>query len=633
MTGTVGTKPADGDITIEINSTETLSYGTRYKMALRLTADQQGNRAWTQGYQADPNAAAARQLVTDKRDWSGGFGAYLHNPEIPNRYATSVSVDCSVPRTAILGPLRHEAPETTGSEAFASVIHSACEFTVSGTTYLFICSDRYIYKLVNWSTTPTFTRVADLGSGKTSYSMVVFKDVMYIAVTGANKYKYTTDGSSFNDNTGASGNGRYATRFAVINAVLHKMYGQLHSTCDNDADAKAGVWTSESTIGNSTVQEILGLHDSVVVAEEDGYYNLDYGGNIHDIRPELKVLQDVDNGQRARVWHEKAFIPLLGGRLDMWPGDAPAQAVDPQLQQDYPLELPVVAEYSSVAGWVRALATHPEYLYASVQRQAPANDNHRILKLNEDYGSLIWHLMAEQESDEQGLMWVTGGSTSGPVLWVGQGAKSDFNYHPAYYILPKGRNPLQDSRCDFADSGTLYEPWDNGGYPSDYKLSNYLEVWCVIPTGGGITVSVIGDDGTEGITDSALADGYNRVNYSTGWYQKKRRVEFAFTTSDNDVTPQVTHWRDFCEVQFACRSEISCVIDVQSSASKGLYTAEEVNTFMLDLAKTTHPITVVDMWGVNWTMRPVRPYPQAKAGQYDDRKWNQAVQLAMLEEP
>ncbi len=617
-------------INITIPAAQSLTYGSKREMGFLLAKDQQGRFLYHRGVEST-GMPGEREATVIKEDWSGGLGAYMHDSQRPNRYGMAVSVDCSVPGKVMLGPKRYQVEEKAGSAAFADVVEANAEFSIGGTAYLFIGSGRYFYRLDTWSTTPVFTQVDDIGVASESKSFTVFQERLLAAIEGTNNYRYTADGTTWAANGGA-GNARYANRFAVVNNVLHKMRGQELASCFSAADAQAGTWTVQATIGDVCyLHEILGMDGSIVVAQEDGIYSIDaFKGWPEDLWPELKAIRHVDNGQRSRVWDNMLWYPTVGAKLfAIGPGGR--LFMEPQLQQERELELSNT-NYSNLAGPVRALGISDRALFASVQRISPSNSNHRMLKLVKDsQNRYVWHNVAELEYAQQGNVWVTSGSTGGgPVVWSAQGVA--YNYHPAYWILPKGNDPLQDDRCRFEANGTLYEPWYDMGYPSYKKHWTFIDLWCVKPATATITLKAVDEYGNIGINSVALTDGWNRVAFAAGFVGRWVRFEYAFTTSAAASTPQLQKYQIHAQVLFPVRYLVDATLDLQEAANKGRDSLKEVINFLRDLNIVERPVTLTDYHGIDYSVMPVVSGIEEIGPSYDNMNWKTQVRVRLREE-
>jgi hypothetical protein len=625
---TVTTMPTGNAIfKLEMNALETPAYGVKKSIGIVVANTKEGAPRYSiSGLQQE------QEVVLEKSDWSGGLGAYLHNPNQPNRYGMAITADCTVKGKMMLGPYRYEVGPGSGDAAFASTCKAATEFPVATVPTLFIGNGRYFYKLAGWGSSPYFDQVHDLGSATESYNFTQYQSYLFAAVEGAVGYRYTTDGASWTTSNLGS-NGLYANRFAVVNGALHKMRGQQHAVVTAVAAAlNAGSnWSTESLLGDICwMHEILGANNSIVICQEDGIYTIDGFGTVVDLFPELKTVRNVDNGQRSRVFMNDVYYPTAHGQL-WWLSSSREKPRDrhPATVVEKPLELDT-DEYASLAGPIRALAIHPKWLYAVVQRIAPAGENHRLCRMQVVNGNVVWHNVAELEYQEQGIAFVTSGATSGPVLWVSQG--EDFNYKLAYYILPKGDDPTLDNRCRFESNGAVYEPWWDGSLSTWDKRHTILRVRAVVPTANtSITVNLIDDEGNEGITDAPVVDGYSEIAVADNFDPKRSRLTWGLYSTDPTHTPWVEWYQLKAIARSPVRRQFNMVIDMDKSQLAG-FSPKEVHDFWLALQYVQYPVTLTDHWNHTFKVMPKNNASSEAPSSHDANQWHEGASLVLIEE-
>ncbi len=638
------------DIAIEIDEAESLQYGSIRKLGFILQRDENNQalyrRFFDRSFQSSKTSSGEafaimpddREHVTDKDSWYGGLGAYNTEPSQPNRYAIGVNVDTSFPKQVILGPKKYTAGIGADQTAFLAVITAAVEFKL----YLYVGAGNEIYKLSggNWNTPGGlyFTKVYEHGTGSVVFSDLRVHDNILYAAAGANgAYVYSTDGATWKVSDRAS-NDKYADQFLVLNEMLHRIRRpNLHSSSVDGknysvADPDGGtVWSSESEIGDTagTIQATVALDDNILFARDDGVFNLDSGGNVRAIYPELQTLTDSGNGRQAFVWHKKLFYPTFGGHLISFDMRNVYDAA-PMLQSEKTLELSR-EEYANFAGKTRALTGTQDYLFTEIQRitGTAVNTGYRILKMHEEGGDFLWHQVVELETALSDKLWITHACSDGPVLWAAQGLAD--GYRPAYYILPLGRDPLEDARCRFTTDGVLYEPWDDAGYANIPKRWHYLEVWCSLPAGTVMRVNAFGDDGSTGIDNFLLSRGKNTIYFKKGFVPTRCRLEFALESGFATITPVLLRYMVHSQVLFQKRVVIMATLDIQNTITHGLATIVGANAFVRDLINVMRPVTVTDMFSSEYIMMPMLPRPDSIQVANDGGRWTQTIELEFLE--
>ena len=489
----------------------------------------------------------ASSVLTYKNNWADGYGAYLHDRNNPARYVTGDGVDCSSPYKVILSPKQNLLTTGTSTTPFCFGEHR-----VSGTTSFYIggngSGNRKIFRLKTWSTTPAVDTVYDVAGTGQFWSIQSFGGYIFAAGT---PYVYSASGdlAGWTAST-LAGDWDDATYLLALRDTLHKLYGTgaaSHAQVSAVAAAlNAGAgWSSADALNDGTipVHGLAGFSDGIAFFTERGPVQMDYAGNIVPLNQEMVGTTPVNSGYGADVWRGRIYFPTEPSALYVFGHDIGMVNVTPGAQQQRRLESPVDTLYSNMVGRIHWVKQTHHALYALMA----TNDSLklRLLKCVETEGRHVWHTSTLFVWTEYGSF-VPGysqDSTSGPVLWTSYGSTSKV----AYVILPTVADPEQDSRCTYETTGTLYEPWDDGGAPDKLKLWDKVMYWSIQPTSTTLKLKVVADNGQTILPQQAVEEGYHSVRLPPGAFYRRIRVEWELGTTVATSTPVLNAYALFGE--------------------------------------------------------------------------------------
>lgn len=489
------------------------------------------------------------KMLSWKQDWSQGFGAYLHNPQSPNRYAVGNNVDASNPHKVILAPLENSLALGTNNIGLCFGEHRN-----GGTTKLYIggtTSTREVYRLINWATTPDIEVVLASGTGGTPVSIVSFGGYIFVG-SAPYAYSQTGDNNGWTDST-LTGDGDEATHLLALSGTLHKLYGTAaanHAQVSAIAAALNGGagWSSADAIGDGTLN-VAGMrrfNDGLAFLTERGPVQFDYAGNVVPIALELMEMaasgSGASQGGGADVWRGRLYWPQLYGGVYALAPSIGTVDVTPALQQQRRLESPVATSTANIDGVVYWVQPTSHALYAFMRSQTDAT--YRLLKCIEIEGRHIWHTSTVVSAFTGALAHgISYESTSGPVIWMAHGTTT-----VNYIIIPTFADPEQDSRSTYATSGTLYDPWDEGGAPGKLKLWDKIWYNITTPTSTTMKVKVVADNGQTILPQQAIEAGYHTIALPAGSLYRKIRLEWELGTSAAGSTPVLNAYGLFGEI-------------------------------------------------------------------------------------
>jgi hypothetical protein len=652
--------PQNAHLALKFEDEETLPSNILREMGFKLV-EREGAPAWRSyddasraivelvnrnGFNIDPQTL---EIQKEKNAWDGAFGAYYEPPR-GNRLAFTVNVDHRK-RHPTLSPRQYTAGLGSGQAAMPARISAAVEYR--GVLFVTIAGTR-VYKMENWSGsgegTAYFTLVFTHSNGSCVFrDLVVHDDVLYAAAGETAVYAYSADGGTTWVESNRAGSLANAEQFMVLNDLLHKTrMPNLHYQTTSGINGGAA-WSSADAIGetgdSSTGSfEMVGLSNNTVFNKEEGIFNLDGDGNTTDLLPGLQKKRDRGNGWHAYVWSgDKLLYPTNYGLLYMIQGGR-FYHVAPALSQERALEVGSVGRF---IGRVRAMVDDTQYLYAEIQK--PADNTHRIVCLEQVGDELVWRSLLDLSTTTSDEMWITSQSTSGPILWAS--SATDLGFRAAYWTLPAGPDPLQDTRMRYASSGSLYEPWLDLGCPNTPKL--WFEVTitgAANGSGGSITMVLEADDGTTysrtlSVTSTPTPQS---ILIPKQFIQRRVRFRWDFATTTAATTPILINYTVRAQPNPEPIRIFEFTVDATATGGAFGYTQRQIRNFLDHVRKAVYPLHLYTIMHPNivsntgaedleevWSVMPFPPPPMEQAIRHDStgngRRWDTAWTLTLIE--
>lgn len=664
------------------------------------------------GFPMDPNTL---EIVFEKHDWSGPFGAYEETPGA-GRPAFTEGVDTRRKR-AILSPLMAAvgfatATSTaisfsatgntiTGTGLFSNV-RAGDAITITGSTggtndglkrvvsagansitttesittqsagpsvtvavtvgtctgaaeyngsfYIQTSSNSgytndvpKTYVLSGWGSSPVFV-LSNLANttgypNATSGDMFVFGAYLYALIISKGLTHF--NGTNWVDG-GSTGLGTsLADGLTKINNTLHRFKRpNLHSAATSAAADPT--WASDDYIGDSStnISLMLSLANSLLFAKEDGVLSYDRGNNISDIFPELKALKYTDNGKGSVVWHGGLYYPLSTSGLYVIKQGL-VSAATPALWQEGQMELvPSGSEKPTFSHRIYRMVGDPTYLYAMLMS---TDGESRLMTAEETSSGLVWRTLSRTSvgGSGPGMMALSSIATSGPVLWFST------PYAINYYIIASGPDPLQDSRCTFASTGKIYEPWLTCGCPEVEKEWAWLElvVGQKSADSGYVTfqVDAYTEDGdqiisAQTVTFTASKQIRKFIQFTNATVSKRTsyRVRLVLTmgNSNSAHTPFPISYKVHARAKPVPRNRYVMTVNTPASShAYGLATQAQARTFINRMRSAILPMVLTDVNGISHTVIPITATIQeAMLSKDDSGRYSSAWQLSFLEE-
>lgn len=392
------------------------------------------------------------------RTWHRGYGDERQLQE--GRYHYALNADARFPAQILPGPYVHLiAPPTLPVGVTADPITAI--FEQDG--FLFVLAGRYCYYLDG----ADLEIANDFGAGETALSATVFGGNAYIGMGYTEPFWERASGPNPAAGWTQAGAGLYIGYSA---SFKDRMWASVSESTVRAvaADPMTGAdWTAEYAIGDAThtITSLAELNDMLYVGKTDGLYALDQEGQGKQLTPELKGAISANNCVNMVGWQGMLWVPHVRGLFQYQSMGAQGYQVAPGTPGAF------VPDANPVRGRITALAGDNRWLYATLYTQG---GNSYLLAgrraFQDEPELLTWHPLAALSSTWCRTMKLSGLWTS-PRLLFGAGTSL------AYIVLPQdGENPLQDSNCRYATSGSIYFPAHDCYAPSTWKVWKSIEV-------------------------------------------------------------------------------------------------------------------------------------------------------------
>lgn len=479
--------------------------------------------------------------------------------------------------------------------------------------------------------------------GATLEQLAVHNGYIFV-LAGAARYCYSASGAinAWTRSTlAASGAGSYAHRFVVVKGILHKMYKanehyQMSAVTEEPINGGTA-WTGPDYIGDTraNIVELLGLQNNVVFCREDSVISMDGNGNISDLFPELRQYTFTSNGLYSAVWNSNTlFYVMATADIYMLRGGEPRVQMTPNLQVERPMEQ-ISSEAVNFSGRIYGLTGIPQYLFAVM---APGGSSPRLLMLeNDPRQGLIWRTLTDYTSSNNGVLWSTAISTTGPVLW----AQMSDPYKPSYWILPLAAGSLQDSRSRYATPGYIYEPWLDFGCPDVEKLWSRIEVICkgTSATLAAMTVTGYNAAGTSILsktptmgTAPTYSDNAFTADSAGAYITRRCRLLWTFSNTDASHTPELLFYRIRARALPTPRRVWEFIVDIpQIAVTHGMAAQEQARAFLHAIRSSRRPMTFTDIFGIDWTVIPYAEHPGETASANRVSRWDETYVIRLAE--
>jgi hypothetical protein len=621
------TDTKSGHVRLKFDPNEGLPAGVPREMGFRLIEQRDGSYAYRafddasrhlvsqvqrEGFDIDPQTL---KITYVKNDWSGGFGAHRQRVG-DNRPAFTRGVDHSH-KHPILAPREYTMGVDAAQDALPERVTAFIEFDGTGSVLTYVAIyGRKVYKVDNWGTLGEayLTEVFEHSDGAAILrDFVVYKDTLYVAAGPTAAYAYTTDGAAWTESNRV-GDDAKADGWFVINNILHKnnVPNAHYQTTDGRNGATA--WQGVDEIGDSSgdIQQMVGIDSNLYFAKDEGFGSLSRSANIDDLFPELQKVRNVGNGWHSFVWHKGMFYPTFFGGLYVFKEGRP-YSVAPAHQIERTLETNP-AYHGIFVGRIRAMTGSTDQLYAEMIRAS--DSRHRILMLQENAGGpppfgYVWRTLMDLDTDVSDELFISSGSTSGPILMATMEAYR--NYFIAYWTLPAGPDPLQDSRMRYTPSGVLYDPWLDMGCPTTPKRWDSVEIEAYAPSSTTIDVKAIGGDGSIGMNQTiTVGPGTTTgiLRFVKGFFAKRARFEYTLRTDDATETPALISVRI---IAFALPPPVRMwefsADAAGAGATWGAATQKAIRSFLDEMRQAQYPLLWTDLFQREWPVISIPPPP------------------------
>lgn len=225
-------------------------------------------------------------------------------------------------------------------------------------------------------------------------------------------------------------------------------------------------WTSNGPIvgdPGTAITRLGAMGGMLYVGKTDGLHGVDASEIAPLLTPELRAYPHVYNCYGMTAWHGMWFVPHLRGLLtyrDLGESGFLLADASPGRETD---------DLSPVRGIITAMAGDDHWLYAALYNSEQAVSyiiaGRAALGQQElETGNMVWHPLARLVGTQCMAMHLCGLYTN-PRLVFGHDADVD------YITLPRsGDNPVSDSNCRYATSGSLYLSAHSWEAPATIKV-------------------------------------------------------------------------------------------------------------------------------------------------------------------
>lgn len=416
---------------------------------------------------AEPTASEARysnqpaiiEIPMVFRSTHSGYGDEVVRGE--NRYHYAVNADGRFPNLVLPGP-------------------AVTSITVNGSAnvngffeqdgMLFCLAGRYCVQL---ESDDTVTTAKDFGSGKAATDAAVYNGTAYIGM-GTSEGFWQRESNADPTLTWTQASGLYIGYLCVFKDRIWASSSNYRVRSVATAPLTANNWhpttaangypIGESTRDITSMAELGGL---LHIGKSDGLYVLDESGVAQAVTPELKAVISGNNCQRMRAWHGSLWVPHIRGLLNYKNLGASGFLVTPATPGSF------AGADNPIHGRVTALAGDNRWLYVALY--VPGGDTYLLagreaFENEPGLGPIVWHPLVKLASTQVDAMHISGLWTN-PRLYFGRGA------NVGYIVLPRnGENPVQDTNCTYATSGSFYYSGHSWYAPTTYKVWKQIEI-------------------------------------------------------------------------------------------------------------------------------------------------------------
>jgi len=460
-------------------------------------------------------------------NWIDGHGQYEVNPISSQNgtntaYLEGQSIDTTQDGVVFLGPLI-----TTVGTVDAAVV-GFYWYKAQSKWMCWSATNAYVY-----STTWTVTTTAL--SGVTA--MAEYDGVLYAAMGASTLYYYSTTGTTWTqtDLTDGYANGfLVAPNTAGTQNVLWKFKtpNEISNTTNGKTVAASGVQWETATFVGDTSHNItnISLHNNkILIGKGDNLFELDSGGGVHPLRPDLKTNASTNNFKYVCEWQTSTYHSEErgGGEISAYDTYNPV----------WPLQ---DAQNIGKIGDTVGIASDKNWLYWGVKEPT----NYIIYKGRETVSGnrLIWQWCSWifLSTSVCGAIAVCQHSTTDRRLWFGYGTTNT-----GYVILSD--DPLADTAARFTTSGWVRMSYDYGTNPMFDKMLQ-SSVVDVAGLASGVTLQIKYRSDTGSATECVATgtfgttNGIVEKNFSAALTGKRIQFEIWLASGTSTVTPQVRYF-------------------------------------------------------------------------------------------
>lgn len=314
----------------------------------------------------------------------------------------------------------------------------------------------------------TVVTAKDFGEGKVATDALVYNDVAYVGM-GYSEPFWTRISNAAPTLSWSQASALYIGKMARFKDRFWASVSAHEVKCVATAPTVSGNWSALYPIGESdhSITALAELADLLYIGKSDGLYALGVEGLGKRLTPELKAFVKSTNCENMAAWHGSLWVPHIRGFLNyrhlgesgfLVTSASPGDGVD----GDNP-----------VYGRITAMAGEGKWLFAALY--TPGGDTY-IMAAREPvgdeavFGRLIWHPLRKITGKRCDAMHISA-LWGNPRLFFGQATDV------GYIVLPRNSdNPLLDSNCSYATTGSISYPAHSWNVPTTKKVWKSAEV-------------------------------------------------------------------------------------------------------------------------------------------------------------
>ena len=393
-----------------------------------------------------------------------------------------------------------------------------------------------------------------------------------------------------------------ATHFAVLGPRLYRVYKSAagFKLAQSSNGTTGPTWVELGTISSldDPVTEMYKSQGRLHIWCEQSFHVLESDGETlaENVFPHGVGLSDSLNAVGASNWGGNAYVPLRQGLYRIF-SDQGVLFLDADFGPQR-----LTSNDSPVRGRVTAVTGDDFHLYSIVQDE---DGKSYLICFVPDQDA--WHTIADLGSITSRRMWVSDvGHATNPLLYFSAGTNI------RWLILPRSSpNPLHDSACRYASSGTFFP----GQFFADF--SREVKAWLSwhlvaerLDTGQTVKHSYrVTDDGSFSDLVTYSTDPGGQQPFATNVASRMIDTRLTLATTDSSKTPVVRLNQTRYAVRFPYKRRIQFAVrieDYQSTLTgRRSESAQTLESRIRSSCSSSAPVTLSNPFGESIDVVPI----------------------------